>query len=215
MISAIDDGVGLILSNLRELDLHDNTLIFFLGDNGGTPWANNAPLQGGKGGLHEGGIRVPFVAQWPGHLPRGVTYEHPIVCMDIFATAVAVAGVKLPGDRVIDGVNLLPHLLGQTDRPPHERLFWLMTPAGPGAVREGKYKLHVRGPRLHDLEADISETRDIAAEHPEIVRRLARAHETWSQRMAPKVAFPAASGPQPRTRPIGLDDPKIWKSREE
>jgi hypothetical protein len=131
--------------------------------------------------------------------------------MDIFATAIAAAGAELPGDRVIDGVNLLPHLLGRTDRVPHKSLFWLMLPKGDGAVREGRYKLHVKGPRLYDLETDIAETRDIAAEHPNIVRRLQKSHETWSRQMAPEVAFPAASGPQPHTRPIGLDDPEIWK----
>jgi uncharacterized sulfatase len=126
MISAVDDGVGRIMDTLREHGLEDNTLIFFISDNGaplkihkkdapggGPGWDGslNDPMNGEKGMLTEGGIRTPFVVYWKGVIPGGQTYSHPVISLDVAATANALA--KLPDDPVLDGVNLIPYLTGK------------------------------------------------------------------------------------------------------
>ncbi len=110
MVSAVDDGVNNLLNVLDELKLTENTIVFFLSDNGG-PLKDNASsngmLRGKKGDLFEGGVRVPFAVQWPGQIPAGVKYDNPVISLDIFATAANLAGVK--PKNPIDGVNLLPY----------------------------------------------------------------------------------------------------------
>jgi len=124
MTVALDEGVGTILSKLRALDLEDNTLLFFVNDNGGATnnASINAPLRGQKGDNFEGGIRVPFLAQWPARLPAGADYDYPVTSMDILPTAVAAAG-GTPADN-LDGVDLLPYLTGEATGAPHRELFW-------------------------------------------------------------------------------------------
>jgi arylsulfatase A-like enzyme len=113
MVSAMDDGVGRLLETLRELELESDTLVFFLSDNGGLEenGTQNTPLRGTKGQVNEGGIRVPFIMRWPGQIAAG-TYNQPVISLDIFPTAVAVAGLTLkPAVRdKLDGVNILPYL---------------------------------------------------------------------------------------------------------
>jgi arylsulfatase A-like enzyme len=102
MVSAVDDGVGLVLAKLRTLGLEENTLVFFLSDNGGPESANasnNGPLRGEKGSPWEGGIRIPFAVQWPGHLPRGLVYDKPVISLDIFATIAALANAPIAPAR--------------------------------------------------------------------------------------------------------------------
>jgi arylsulfatase A-like enzyme len=98
MVSAVDDGVGEVLAKLRELGIEENTMMVFLSDNGG-PTSDNAsdnrPLRGGKGSLTEGGIRVPFAAQWPGRIPKGLVYQHPVISLDILATIAALPRPRL------------------------------------------------------------------------------------------------------------------------
>src|SRR5262245_48065241 len=126
MLSAMDDAVGLVRRKLRAEGLERETLMVFLSDNGGHPLANaarNEPLRGEKSTVFEGGIRVPFVVTWPGHLPAGRTYAEPVISLDILPTALAAAGVAVPRRLHVDGVNLLPYLTGRHDGPPHEALF--------------------------------------------------------------------------------------------
>ncbi|MGE5608113.1 MAG: sulfatase-like hydrolase/transferase, partial [Bacillota bacterium] len=99
MLAAVDDGVGAVLSTLRQLNLEEDTLVFLVSDNGGPTAGNssrNTPYRGGKGGLGEGGIHVPFLAQWKGHLPAGKEYAQPIISLDVFPTALAAAGIVPP-----------------------------------------------------------------------------------------------------------------------
>src|SRR5881398_804512 len=115
MLSAMDDAIGKVMEKLREQGLEEDTLIFFFSDNGGPTMVGttingsiNFPLRGSKRQLLEGGVRVPFVVQWTGKLPGGKTYDHPVIALDIFPTALAAAGGDPKKDRKIDGVNLLP-----------------------------------------------------------------------------------------------------------
>ena len=116
MLANLDDGIGQVIAKLRADRLDDNTLVFLISDNGGPTretTASNRPLRGGKGNLYEGGIRIPFVVAGRHFVPAGLTYPQPVIATDIFATSLAAAGIKVPTDRVMDGVNLLPHLRGE------------------------------------------------------------------------------------------------------
>jgi arylsulfatase A-like enzyme len=145
MISAMDDGVGAIEAKLKADGLDKNTIIFFLSDNGcpssvGDVGAcSNAPLVGYKRTHFEGGIRVPFIVSWPGHVPAGRVDDRMVSSLDIFPTAVAAAGGKLPADRAYDGVDLMPFLTSKLSDLPNPTLYWR---AGPNfAIRDGGWKM--------------------------------------------------------------------------
>jgi len=198
MICALDDGVGRLAAMLEVLKLENDTLIFFLSDNGGpTPvtHADNHPFRGYKGQVYEGGIHVPFVMKWPGQLPAGETYGSPIISLDIFSTAAAVAGAKVPSDRIIDGVNLMPHITGKGSQPPHDKLYWRTGGGQSFAVRQGNWKLVKIGNRteLYDLEADVGESKDAATGQPEVLKRLESARQAWNRQMIP----PLFESPEP------------------
>jgi arylsulfatase B len=194
MLSNLDDSVGAILEKLRALKLENDTLIFFLSDNGGPTaelTSSNKPLRGGKGQLWEGGIREPFLVQWKGTVPSGKTFTNPVISLDIYATAMMIAGAKPPSSRTIDGVNLLPYFLGDKDSPPHEMLFWRY---GQNlALRKGDWKVvqqseHGNGKaalQLFNLADDPGETKNLAAENWEIFGDLKSRLEAINQEMVP------------------------------
>jgi arylsulfatase A-like enzyme len=186
----VDDGVGRVLAELERHGVTTDTLIFFLSDNGGPTDANtaiNAPLRGVKGSLWEGGIRVPFAAQWPGKIRAGTVFQHPVISMDIFATIAPLADAPLAPERPLDGVNLLPYLTGERTGAPHEMLFLRMYDRGAYAVRAGPYKLIIPNtraqPELYHLRRDIGEKQNISADHPEIVADLQRRRAAWEAQM--------------------------------
>ncbi|GIW82138.1 MAG: N-acetylgalactosamine-6-sulfatase [Gemmatales bacterium] len=193
MLAALDDGVGKVLRKLRACSLEEKTLIFFISDNGGPTaelTSSNRPLRGGKGQLWEGGIRIPFLVQWKGQIPAGKVYSKPVISLDVLPTALAAAGVGLPKDRIIDGVDLLPYLTGKTNQLPHDTLFWRY--GHNMAVRQGDWKLvrqNERGGRpkaqfqLYNLAKDISETEDLASTEPVIRRRLLEVLDRFNAQM--------------------------------
>jgi arylsulfatase A-like enzyme len=191
MIAAMDEGLGRIREKLRAMGAEKNTLIFFIGDNGaplGKAWDGsvNLPMVGEKGMLSEGGIRVPFVAAWPGTWPAGTVYDTPVINLDVAATAVAAAG--LPPDPALDGVNLTPFVTGRDAAAPHEMLFWRWL--SQSAVLEMPYKLirlEGHAPMLFDITTPDGENagRDLATQHPEIVTRLGEALENWAKELKP------------------------------
>ncbi len=190
MLSALDDNVGRVLDKLRELKLEENTLIFFVADNGGpTPntTSRNDPLRGTKGQVYEGGIRVPFLVQWKGQLPAGKVYEQPVIALDIHPTAVAVAGGKIAPEWKLDGVNLLPYLKGEKTDAPHSALFWRF--GEQHAIRQGDWKLlRARGaakPELYNLTNDMSERNDLAEKYPDRVKQLTDAYNAWNAQLQP------------------------------
>ena len=144
MMSAMDDAVGQVLAKVREMGQEENTLIFFLSDNGGPTQqttSKNGPLRGFKATTLEGGVRVPFCVQWKGKIPAGKTYDHPIIQLDILPTALAAAGGKVDPAWKLDGVDLLPYLTGKNTGKPHETLYWRF--GEQWAIRHGDWKLVV------------------------------------------------------------------------
>ena len=206
MLSAMDDGIGQVLEKLRSAQLEQNTLVFFVSDNGGpTPntSSRNDPLRGYKGQVLEGGIRVPFLMQWKGRLPEGRTYDQPVIALDIHPTALAAAGLPRPADAKFDGVDLLPFVTGQNNRPPHEFLFWRFVPQS--AVRWGDWKLVKQGndpPMLFNLALDIGEKSDLAAQKPDKTKELETALKNWNLQLAEPLWKPQrAAAQRQRVRP--------------
>ena len=204
MLSAMDDGIGRTLAALRVAGLEENTLIFFFSDNGGPTMptttingSSNAPLRGSKRQTWEGGIRVPFVIQWKGHLVAGKTDSRPIIQLDVLPTALAAAGIDIRPDWKLDGVDLLPFLTGKQAGTPHDALYWRL--GGMMAIRQGDWKLvkTSEGPlpsdpavlsdlssaELHNLGEDIGEQKNVAAAYPEKAKALAEAWQRWNSEL--------------------------------
>lgn len=191
MMIAMDDAIGQVLGALRKNGLEENTLVFFLGDNGGpTPQttSGNGPLRGFKGQAYEGGIRVPFIAQWKGRIPAGKEFHHPVIALDIHPTAVAAAGGSNAG---LDGVNLLPFLEGRQTGAPHEALYWRF--GEQRAIRKGDWKLDLMEaePQLFNLARDIGEKNNLAAAEPAKLRELQSDWNRWDAQLeAPRWGRP-------------------------
>jgi arylsulfatase A-like enzyme len=218
MVRALDRGVGQIVAKLRADGLDRNTLIIFTSDNGGAHYIGlpdiNRPFRGWKATFFEGGVRVPLFMQWPAKIAAGSQVNTPASHFDIFATASAVAGAKLPADRPIDGIDLL-----SANRPASRALFWRS--GAYRVVRDGDWKLQLldlpRQALLYDLKADPTERRDLAAAQPEIVRRLTAAivaHD--AQGMKPSwpamVRAPIAIDRPLGTKPIAGETYSYWSN---
>ena len=182
MIRALDRGVGRVLAALRENGLEENTLVFFTSDNGGPNYIGlpevNRPYRGWKISFFEGGIHVPYLVKWPAKLPAGASYAAPVMGFDIFATAAAAAGVAIPADRKIDGVDLAPYARGEREGVPHERLFWRSGHSQVARVGDWKLQVNERPPGtawLFNLREDPTEQTNLAAREPERVAELRRA----------------------------------------
>jgi arylsulfatase B len=195
MLAHLDDGVGRVLDCLREHQLEERTLVIFLSDNGGPTrelTSSNAPFRGEKGQLYEGGVRVPFLAQWKGRLPAVRVETRMVSALDLFPTALSAAELSLPAN--LDGVDLLPQLTSQSTAPIRHRHYWRVGPQA--AFREGDWKIHRgRGDKawqLYNLADDPGETRDLAVQQPDRVRALEAA---WRQLDAEMV--------EPRWMPAG------------
>jgi Arylsulfatase A and related enzymes len=200
MVIALDHGIGQVLQALNTNNLLNNTLIFFLSDNGApnTGFTRNLPLRGYKTDMLEGGIRIPYAVQWTGHLPASSTYHNPVTSLDIVATVAAATGISLPTDRVYDGLNIVPYLTGNRVSP-HRTLFWRDLDLGPDgpprsnytiwAVRDGSLKLvtykAIRGrpPALYDLSNDIGETNNLSSSDPTDVNTLNRLYSDWTTQL--------------------------------
>jgi len=215
MITRMDRDIGRLLDLLKQTGLDENTLVVFTSDNGPTwdvgkpdgPFFHSAgPFRAGKGSVYEGGLRVPFVARWPGHIPAGTVQRHAAYFPDVLPTFVEIAGGPAP-ERT-DGLSFLPALLGKREQPEHSHLYWEFPAAGgQQAVRIGRYKGVRQGIRsgksrieLYDLDTDVGEKNDVAAQHPEVVERverLMREDRTPSQLFPlPGVDAAAAARPQ-------------------
>ncbi|MBA4065923.1 MAG: sulfatase [Isosphaera sp.] len=201
MMAAMDENIGKVLDKLRAEKLDGNTLVTFVSDNGGptmkgttTNGSVNAPLRGSKRTTLEGGVRVPFLLSWPGTLPAGKVYDHPVIQLDLNATALAAAGVAAKPEWKLDGVNLVPYLTGKEAGRPHETLYWRF--GQQMAVRHGDWKLvrydtaadggnpGTSPQKLYNLADDIGEKTDLAAKMPEKVKELEAVWKKWDAELA-------------------------------
>ncbi|NPA35923.1 MAG: arylsulfatase [Chlorobi bacterium] len=190
MISYLDENVGKLVMQLKDLGIYDNTIIIFTSDNGPTynggtdsPWFDSAhPFRSGygrgKGFVYEGGIRVPMIAEWPGKIKPGTETDHISAFYDVLPTLCDIAGIDKPED--IDGISFLPVLEAKRQKE-HGYLYWEFPEyGGQLAVRMGKWKAVCRNVRrrnnftfeLYDLQKDISESKDVSAEYPEIIEKI-------------------------------------------
>lgn len=202
MVHRLDVNVGRIMQALEENGVAENTLVVFLSDNGGPCDQNasiNAPFNGQKGILLEGGIHVPFVMSWKGKIPGGLTFEDPVISLDLAATFFELAGGEKTDEVKFDGVNLIPYLLKEKPGKPHESFNWRFTISA--AIRQGDWKLvrlPDRLPMLFDLSKDISEQNNVALNHLDITNSLLKQLGDWD------VALP---------HPVFLEG-AIWKTRQ-
>lgn len=175
MLLSVDDGVGKVMETLERYELTDNTLIYFLSDNGAALarpndlGGVNLPLRSGKGSVYDGGVRVPFVMTWPAVLKPGHNDTLIVSAMDIFSTTIELAGGTLPNDRIIDGVNIIPYLTGEKTGQAHDYLFFRRKDRNIWSIRQGDYKWvkgrpseEAEGGGVYHIQKDIAESNDLS-----------------------------------------------------
>ncbi len=184
LITQMDEAIGAILSRVRETGQENNTLVVFTSDNGGAGVSDNGPFRGRKGQLFEGGIRVPFVARWPGKIPAGHTRDDFLSAMDLFPTFLAAAGAQTPQGVVMDGYNILPALEGRGESPRRE-MYWHRLSEDAKAARIGYWKWveSPSGGGVFDLSVDTGEKNDLSVVRPEMKARLRDGWTRWKEEM--------------------------------
>jgi arylsulfatase A-like enzyme len=200
MMSGMDDAIGRVMAKFREIGQDESTVYFFIGDNGGptqSTTSQNGGLRGFKMTTFEGGPRVPFLAQWKGKLPAGKVYDFPVMNLDVLPTLVTAAGGQVEPAWKLDGVDLLPYVMGANKARPHETMYWRYGPQW--GIRHGDMKLVVsKGgsgqPELYDLANDRNETKDLASAQPEKARQLQVLYNAWSAEQAEPSAPDAPAG---------------------
>jgi arylsulfatase A-like enzyme len=224
MLECVDTGIGKIIRELKELQLDDNTVIFFFSDNGGVTWITSmAPLRGGKGMLYEGGIRVPMFVYWPGKIRPGTRCDVPVAGIDFLPTFLELAGIPITDFRSFDGISILPLLQGQQELN-REALFWHFPaylearnnlPEGardpyfrtrPAAViRMGNWKLieyfEEGDLELYNLKDDLSEKYNMAQQYPDITKNLLNVMQQWRK----LTGAPVPSEKNPDYDPVNND----------
>lgn len=192
MCENIDDNVGRILKKLEELDINENTIVLFITDNGPNTWRYNGGMRGRKAHVHEGGVRVPCFIQWDSHLPKGRVIDQITAHVDILPTLYELCQLEPVKTKPLDGVSLLPLLIGEKDYLEKERTIFTHQVNGevqtyPGAVRTPQYRLVMQSENdisLFDMLSDPGETQDLAAERKDIVRSLHRDYQRWFSKVA-------------------------------
>ncbi len=217
-VECVDWSVSVLLNELRRLGLDENTIVAFTSDNGSRnrdEGGSNAPLRGTKGTTWEGGMRLPCIVRWPGQVPPGETCSELATSMDLLPTFARLAGTREPDDRVIDGHDIAPLMLGEDGAESPWEEFYYYFRDRLDAVRRGRWKLRLQfddegkmvpgGEQLYDLEADVGETTDLSDELPDVVQDLKEALDRGRRELGDE-----ATGAEGRNlRPIGrVDDPE-------
>ena len=196
-VEEVDWSVGQILKTLREEGLEKNTLVLFTSDNGPAGGLSAGPLRGRKGTAFEGGQREPTIAWWPETIPAGTASNELTTAMDLHPTFAALAGAKMPTDRVIDGKDVAPIILGKSGaKTPHDRFFYQQG-GRLAAVRSGDWKLFVKG-QLYNLKNDLAEKKNVAQASPEVVKKLRGLLADFQKDLA-KNSRPVGLAKNPRT----------------
>ncbi|MBW1804469.1 MAG: sulfatase-like hydrolase/transferase [Deltaproteobacteria bacterium] len=194
MVEHLDNGAGEIMALLKELNIDESTVVMFSSDNGPHKegghkpdfFDSNGPLRGHKRDLYEGGIRAPMIARWPAKIRPASATDHISAFWDVLPTLCDIANTKTPDE--VDGISFVPAMLGKRQKR-HEYLYWEFGErGGKQAVRMGRWKgvrlktiKNPSGPiELYDLDKDLAEKNDIAAEHPAIVEKMNKAMKAAS-----------------------------------
>lgn len=187
MVHAVDRGVGLVVDALKATGTFNNTLIVFLSDNGGKLGlgANNTPLKQGKGSVCEGGFRVPMFFHWPGTVPAGRKFEHPVTALDFYPTFASLGNADVAASQQLDGKNIWPQFIDGKNPRPNEPIFAMRFHAtfGNVGVRRDQWKASCIGKKwqLFNIEDDIGETTDVGDQNPEVLKSMISATKAWSQ----------------------------------
>ncbi|MEZ0274607.1 MAG: sulfatase-like hydrolase/transferase, partial [Roseimicrobium sp.] len=181
-VTCMDDAIGELMKALKERGQDKNTLIMFMSDNGGSGNGGNSPLKGSKSMMWEGGLRVPFIAWWPGHLPAGKVTDEFLTALEIFPTLLAASDAKAPEGVTLDGFDMLPVLRGEK-KSPREAMFWQRR--GDKAARVGNWKWldSEKGRGLYDLSKDPGEKNDLSTEKPDVLKMMQERFAAWRKEM--------------------------------
>jgi arylsulfatase A len=181
-ITRMDEAIGQILDRLEQLHLSQNTLVIFFSDNGAGGQGATARLRGKKSQLFDGGLRVPFIARWPGRIPAGTTRHELVTALEVFPTVLAAAGTPLPPKLQLDGFDMLPVLAGQKPSPRTE-MFWQRRDDKAARVGVYKWVAGETGGGVFDLSRDEGEEHDLSAQRPELAARLKARFDAWRREM--------------------------------
>jgi len=195
MIKALDDGIGSVMNHLDSLNLLENTIVYFISDNGGASYTKatkNEPLKGGKLTLFEGGINVPFMMQWKGTIPAGTKYNKAVSSLDIFPTSLNASGIKNVNQSTLDGVDLIPFITKRKEGLPHEKLYWRCDHVRAIRYKNWKMVLSSRDNWMHlfNLETDKGETIDLSELNQLERQNLTEFFEAWNKDLPTKPLWP-------------------------
>ena len=198
MVSSVDENIGKVMKKLLELGLSDNTVVAFSSDNGPANWRSRdrgwpddwplgligsaGKLRGHKGQRYEGGHREPFIIRWPAGLEGNKEFHKTTSMMDLLPTLFAATGIEIEDELYLDGVNLLPYIMGENKNAPHDTLYWMTDKQG--AVRAGVWKMIIESDTsmvLYNLKDDLAESIDLASDNPELVEQLLQSWKEWNK----------------------------------
>lgn len=181
-VTCMDEAIGEILKLLDDRRIAAETLVMFLSDNGGSGNGGNAPLKGSKSTMWEGGLRVPFLARWPGRLPAGRVTDEFLTSLELAPTMLAATGAKAASEVTLDGFDMLPILRGER-KSPRKEMFWQRRGDKAARFENWKWLESARGSGLYDLSRDIGEANDLSQEKPEVLRMMRSKFAGWREEM--------------------------------
>ncbi len=205
MCENIDWNVGRVLAKLDQLKLRDDTIVLYFSDNGPNSWRWNGGMKGRKGSVDEGGLRVPFLIRWPGHIRPGMRMTQIAGAIDLLPTLADMAGIPVASTKPLDGKSLKPLLTGQTQNWADRMIFSLQGKRV--SVRTQQYRLDSEG-QLFDMVADPGQATDIAQQKPEVAAKLRKAQAEWAKEMLPLV------GPDDRPFTVGYSKTTMLPARD-
>lgn len=181
-VTCMDEAIGALMELVEKNEQKDNTIFLFLSDNGGSGNGGNAPLRGSKSTMWEGGLRVPFIARWPGKLPAGKVTDEFLTSLELVPTLLAATDAKAPEGVMLDGFDMMPILRGET-KSPRQAMFWQRRGDKAARFENWKWLESAKGNGLYDLSRDLGEKHDLTKEKPEIARQMRERFARWRAEM--------------------------------
>lgn len=181
-VTCMDEAIGALMAAVEKAGQKDNTLVIFMSDNGGSGNGGNSPLKGSKSTMWEGGLRVPFIASWPGRLPAGKVTDEFLTSLELVPTLLAACGAAAPAGVVMDGFDMLPVLRGET-KSSRKEMFWQRRADKAARFENWKWVESAKGNGLYDLAADLAEKHDLTKEKPEIATMMRERFARWQGEM--------------------------------